>query len=314
MTDAQDRQDALAGELARLAEVAGTSVTDRLRGDIAQLSTVALRRWVQQFGGIEQTPELLEVGSFVVWFVDQLTRIMAVDALDPEPLAGAWRLAYAAGLDHAADTAWWRPETSAASRAAPSIDLSKPLAAGAVRALQGVNAATLSHRGFAVVQESVTRARSTVSRIESAVAGHVTAAASQAVRDVAAERNAHVLWVAERDGCLHCLAYAGQTTTGVFPPGLTFGDRPLPPPAVLLGPPLHPRCRCSLEVWHADDTAVVEALKREAKRSVLRGEANDDSEAVRLRAAARLLEAGAGLPKTVEDRARRAVRAGEFTR
>jgi hypothetical protein len=56
-----------------------------------------------------------------------------------------------------------------------------------------------------------------------------------------------------------------------------------------------------------------EALKREARRSVLKGwSLESESQASRLDAAERLLQRGARLPGTVEREARQAVRARRF--
>lgn len=136
--------------------------------------------------------------------------------------------------------------------------------------------------------------------------------------------------------CVHCAAYIGHYVRpgDSFPTNLTFGDKPLTPwpdPDRLDGPPLHPNCRCRLIAWlgpvatHPVDTAIYNrpalqdqvdlaaAMRREAKRAVLRGwSLPSESESVRLRAADRLLRRGAGLPKSVEARARKAVQAKRF--
>lgn len=126
-----------------------------------------------------------------------------------------------------------------------------------------------------------------------------------------------LLWVAERDACLHCLAYSGLTVPsgGFFPQRLTFDDKPLDLPAVQY-PPRHPNCRCRVRPWSGgpNSPALSEplALQREARRSVVRGWSAYDSQRARLAAADRLLQAGAGLPKSVEERGRRAVERGSF--
>jgi len=63
------------------------------------------------------------------------------------------------------------------------------------------------------------------------------------------------------------------------------------------------------------EVTLPEALKREARRSVARGfSLPSESEAQRLAATDRLLREGAGLPKTVEAAARRAVDRGGYPR
>lgn len=119
-----------------------------------------------------------------------------------------------------------------------------------------------------------------------------------------------LIWRAERDACLNCLAYAGQVVKPghSYPPGLTFGDRPLPPPSGgKVTPPLHPRCRCEQIVWRrvsSPTTTLPQALRREAERSVLRGW-GDASGPARGRAAKRLLESGVTAPQSVLNAARR---------
>jgi hypothetical protein len=94
-----------------------------------------------------------------------------------------------------------------------------------------------------------------------------------------------------------------------------------PPPDGLPNPPLHPNCRC--RVWpyeggeavaeaNVPNASIATALAREARRSVLKGWSAFASTPERLQAADRLLAAGAGLPKTVQQRAARNVRQRKF--
>lgn len=144
-------------------------------------------------------------------------------------------------------------------------------------------------------------------------------------RRTAEARGFGVIWIAERDACLHCLAYAGEIAGPgeAFPGGLTFGDKPLSDDPVP-DPPLHPNCRCRLKPYageaarrpptaHAPGASLADALAREARRSVLRGFSNYASTPARLRAARRLLDGGAALPKSVEARARRDLARGKFS-
>lgn len=161
----------------------------------------------------------------------------------------------------------------------------------------------------------------------------VNAAYNQSFRERANAASLAVVWVAEFDACLHCLAYSGEVAQPgrPFPLDLTFyrdpagNPKPLrhPPGRVLWGPPLHPNCRCDLELylgsdnypvmpWETEEYTIAQALRREAERSVLRGEAGVDSQPALVRAAGALLARGSSLPVTVQRRARRAVKAGRF--
>jgi hypothetical protein len=138
--------------------------------------------------------------------------------------------------------------------------------------------------------------------------------------DVADHVGASRVWVTERDGCLHCQAYAGRVAGPgqSFPPGLTFGDRPLhhnPVP----NPPYHHHCRCRAQAWlgstPGSDGGVTwpETLQREAERQVLLGRSAHASNPARIRAAERLLRSATfRTPRTVQERARSAVRRGRF--
>lgn len=129
-----------------------------------------------------------------------------------------------------------------------------------------------------------------------------------------------MLWRAERDACVACLGYAGALAAPgeVFGPVVQVVDPSGRPTGPVAGPPLHPNCRCGLDPWYGATDAELtpldlpHALRREAQRSILAGQAQG-SKPARLRAADRLLDlAGLLVPKTVARRARKAVDAGKF--
>jgi hypothetical protein len=131
-----------------------------------------------------------------------------------------------------------------------------------------------------------------------------------------------LMWVPERDACARCQRYAGLTLLDpkdTFPGGLSFdpAQQTTDAPAVP-GPPLHPHCRCELQlVPRGDSGPASAALAREAQRSVLKGwSLESEGDASRRRAAQALLSSGdAIVPKSVKAEARK--RLGEdagFTR
>jgi hypothetical protein len=126
-----------------------------------------------------------------------------------------------------------------------------------------------------------------------------------------------VVWVAERNACPACLAYQGHVVApgAEFPAGLTYGDTPIQPYGKLVGPPLHPHCRCELEASDLEPGSLDLPLAREAARSVARGLTDYASEPAKLRATKRLLAKAdkAGLlPKSVRERAARNVAASKY--
>jgi hypothetical protein len=139
-------------------------------------------------------------------------------------------------------------------------------------------------------------------------------AVSAGTAAVAHSAGARLVWVPERNACLHCLAYAGWVVEvgQPFPPGLSYADKPLKPFGDLIYPPLHPNCRCQVDVTYLPVGRSETALAREAERSVARGLSDFASEPARLRAADRLLRSPTLLPKSVRERARRNVAARKF--
>lgn len=132
---------------------------------------------------------------------------------------------------------------------------------------------------------------------------------------VAEETGMQLMWVAERNACLACLAYSGHVVDPgeLFPEDLTFGDPTHVYPPVAY-PPRHPNCRCRVELYSPNEGAdPAEALRREAQRSVARGLSDFESEPAAIRAVDRLLRKGSSLPKTVLQRAARDARRGSFS-
>jgi hypothetical protein len=139
------------------------------------------------------------------------------------------------------------------------------------------------------------------------------------ISDAARRMGMDLLWAAERNACLKCLAYSGLTVKPgeVFPVGLTLGTGK----STLGGipyPPLHRYCRCRVRPYAGPDatqkgTDEASGLQREANRTVARGWSDYASQPERLRAVDLLLKRGFMLPKTVLARAERDLRRGTFS-
>lgn len=160
------------------------------------------------------------------------------------------------------------------------------------------------------------RIGATAAGLEGNVRRVVNEEINRGTNEVAVALGLNLIWVPERDACLHCLAHAGW----VVEPGQAFPPVSFDPEArrvwTVLYPPLHPNCRCRVRTTDAapgrpdPDRSSVEpgaALAREARRSVVYQWSGSASGAAARRAAARLLDLGAGLPVSVERRARAAL-------
>lgn len=174
-------------------------------------------------------------------------------------------------------------------------------------------ARTVPLQTFDQLQVVLAAVRAPVTRAERTAAWVANRAIAEGAAAVSERYGLPRIWIAERDACLHCLAYAGEVAQPgqPFAGGLTFGDRPLDGDPVW-HPPLHPNCRCRTQPWAGSEEGVGDvelpaALKREAQRTVALGWANA-SEPARLRAADRLLgRADLLLAKTVVRRSRKAI-------
>lgn len=191
------------------------------------------------------------------------------------------------------------------------------------RLRQFARAATGSEKpSLGQVLLALKQAENLVSDLGMIISDREVGKANAKVLEQADRRRAMVaMWVPERDACARCLAYAGLRVLrpgDAFPGGLSYDpvteDRGAEP---VKQPPLHPRCRCELQlVPRGDSEEASAALKREADRSILRGFAlESESGAARRRAAGELLSSGVRAPASVKADARRRLQSGgTFTR
>lgn len=119
-----------------------------------------------------------------------------------------------------------------------------------------------------------------------------------------------VVWVSERDACVHCTGLAGEAAAfgQPFPATSPYAEKQLGWAGYNGRPPRHPNCRCRIIPWDGG-TDSTDALKREAERSIARGwSLPSESNAQRIRALDRLLrQPGTRLPPSVVRRARQAL-------
>lgn len=284
----------------------------------------AARREVTQaylaaFGSEDAEPQR---GPALATLIEDAKATIA-DALDGTGEAAAQTLeeyarkAAQLGAEHAAVVV-----EEASSLDAPEPDLSSARAApGIVADAKRDSSRMLTQTlvmgaGFAGVMAVVGRANRGAHDLRREARTTVNSVRNEAVHEVAEAHGYGRVWVTEADGCVECQAYAGQVAwVGEdFPGGLTFGTSEPRSSDPLPDPPLHPNCRCEVMPYsESDGPAFPDALKREAKRSILKGwRVESESETVRLRAAQGLLNRGAGLPKSVEEVAARSVRKGKF--
>lgn len=318
------------------------AVSGPLRKLLSDIFRTLAGRYVLMFGGLDKPADPVQAQQLAELLV---TELQQVAEYDPSPQLQQFAAAAAArGLDYAnryladpvaADVLEQTPELTEAIAAVPET-MAESAAAAADFAEQ------LPITGWDDLVRAMGKANQAATSLERSTTWAVNKANSDAVRQVAVDKGASLLWVAEPDACVVCLALSGHVIDPMSGDGFdeeaTFGKPGSamdvwPPGQPLMGPPRHVNCRCHPELWFGahvpvggpEENALYNrpgvganvdlpaALRREAKRSIVYGwSLPSESGAVRLDAAQRLLERGAGLPRSVEERGHRAVAAKRF--
>lgn len=168
----------------------------------------------------------------------------------------------------------------------------------------------ISGSGWRGVLTGLGAARRAVALVRQTVVWAIHRAISGGATQTAGHYGARLLWIAEPDACVTCLAYAGHLADrdGRFPGGLSMDPhaRSLTQ-AALDGPPAHIGCRCRAVPWPPEGGtgpgSLPALLRDQALQSVAAGRGRpSESHAARRRAAQALL-ARRGLPARVRRQA-----------
>lgn len=313
----QELLDEQAREIVRLEDHGGQLAQGAYRQQVAAMVNDLLRRWIVTVGPLDATPTEAQALVLRLWLLERIDafggRAPDLTQLAFQAMSMGVRHAggqYAAGADSDSN------ESLTPDRLPADLRLAlRQVAKSEARQLARARAVLAQPMTYDVAQTASATAANTANVVEGSARWIVNRGVSAGVQLHAQRTGLQTVWRAERDGCVHCMAYSGKVDRGSgFPSGLTFGDKPLPSDTDRLpAPPLHPRCRCQLSLW-SDEWAsgsltLPVALEREARRSIIKGWAlESESDPARRRAAARLLAQNPGLPRTVEERARTAVR------
>jgi hypothetical protein len=301
------------------------SMTARIRALVDAFVREFLARWHAIVGPKDVEPnddQAKRLRSMIAAFVSRLRELIGL--IDPLPVASA---ALSNGVLDAAAAARIFEESVTVPRVSAKrfprelrakMDAIQPAAFKRAKEIVVFSGGELNQDR--VIQISA-MARAVTGSVESGVRIIVNRGNSAGIDMTAKANGWESVWRPERDACLDCLALAGLASRGGhFPIGRTFRAngkayaRPKPP---LLGPPLHPNCRCGTAAWNPDWATgrpaatfpyggdLQEALKREAKRSVVKGWAlPSESDRARRDAAIKLLGSDPNLPPTVLSGAR----------
>lgn len=310
------------GSLLALERSAQAEATGYLRRLLDNALRAASVRYVLTFGSLEASADPTRAQTLLDEFVDDLEDLRGYDptpALQPfvdearrEGVVWGRRDLPLLRADDYLDLA---TQSDRVTRVLAEIPGNVSAAIGDTQRL----ARTLPVTSWPDVVALAGRASHAVSGVDRSVSTALSSSWNDSVSQVAEARGAQVLWVAEPNACVVCLALSGHlanpATGEWFDEEATFG-RPGSAPAVwppgqpLTRPPRHPHCRCITETWLGDvrGAGVIDlpaALRREARRSIVLGRSHPtESRAVRIDAAERLLDQGSGLPRSVQQRGR----------
>jgi hypothetical protein len=305
-----------ADEAEALEHLAADNASRSLREQIQAISQWLAARWVQEFGALTAQADPERLRPILAELRDRLAAVQFNGGN-----LGYWaERARMLGVTQAVAELKLSPVLRDINIGSDTTQAIDKVAVDVMERLRRADriARTIRTGTHADVMPAVAAAQGSVHDVERASRWVTNREVSHGSAQVADALHAGKMWVAERDACLHCVAYSGVIAEHGqhFPPDLTFAAKPLKPwGGVLDRPPLHPHCRCRITPWLGSDTdySLSDALKREARRSVLKGwSLPSESENARLQAADRLLSRGANLPKSVEQVAQRAVRRGHF--
>lgn len=320
--DQRQRTDAYAAQLLAIEQAAVRAATLRLIYTLA-----ALRRQAAGRMALAQTAAAQDQAATV------LAKELQAQAV-PLLADDAWRLAVEAEAQRAINLATaftLGPANPFVPVLAPEPEVQRAVRSAQATAADRIERAVKLLKTAEApvhVQAALRVAHSAVGAVATGAEYAVNSAANSAPRRIALELGQRLVWVAERDACVVCLALSGE----VIDPGAgeafdefaTFGKpgsamAVWPPGMPLTGPPRHPHCRCITQVWNGTANPSVDdwptRLRHEALRSIAKGwSLPSESQRVRLYAAERILRSGrAGqLPKSVRAEAESAVGRGRF--
>jgi hypothetical protein len=283
-----------AAELLVAEEAAAHLVTAALRLRLAGITRLFQRRWT------DLAPTGTASGISVVRLMADLAReLLALPPIPADRLQAAAEDAYRIGVRQAYREAGLHPQPIDLPSSGDIASIDQAAADVTDAGERAARIAQATSRGTpATVGRIVAVAQQGANSVERAARTIVNEQANTAIRDVAERTGAQLLWVAERDACLTCLALSGHIVDAgaEFDVAATFAARPIEwtPFGGLTRPPRHPRCRCRTTPWldgEPTPNSLPMVLRREAERTVLHGwGVASESDPVHQRAASRLLQ------------------------
>lgn len=304
----------------KLEEAAAQAASARLSTAVDALFGRLIRRWATVFG----RPRVEATGPTYDALVDELTAAIQLLPVDSRGVLTEYaQRARRLGVDQGSKEAGASPRVSTDLReeTVQAIEASERRAreklAQASTLLRSTKAATLAQ-----MQQQLSPVHQAPAILERTARTVANEELNEGIAAVARETGARLVWVAERDACVTCLALSGH----VVDPGtafdwrLTFGDKAQQPKAYdangnlvavqLLRPPRHPNCRCRVSPWRGHDTEGALSVTHDWANAIKEAEAKGDTvaaDAARKAAQAAADSASFDLPAALRREAERSV-------
>ncbi|MGY6019585.1 hypothetical protein [Streptomyces spinosirectus] len=312
-------QDQQAAEAARLEETTTQQADDGAGGKLAALLAIALTAWVAAFGALTA----IGAGAKLAGLLAGIRRDVDKASRDLGPrsrrtLEGVLQEATLLGAGHAVT---FLKRATGRDHDLPDLHVARDVA----HAAAGLEAAVLEQlrlaarlltprqvaaSGWRGVILGLAAARRAARLVRETIAWTVHRAINDGAAQVADHHSARLLWVAEADACVICLAYAGRLSgrDGRFPGGLSMDPHSRSTRAAALdGPPAHVNCRCRAvpwpSGWDVSPGSLPDLLREDAWRSVAAGRGRPSEPVAARRRAAQALLAQRGLSARVRRQA-----------
>lgn len=303
------------GQALSLEDAAALAASGPITEDLKSVLGWSHVEWIRRFG----KPRVQQSGEDFRAYVTELVRRLLSIHIDPAPILTEYAVkARVLGTAQGFVEAGARPtavpdaiEASTHQRIASAVE-----AARTKLQLAPILVGSLQRGSYVTVNRALAPAQQAANIVHRAARTVVNEELNTGLATVTAEVGGRLLWIAERDACVMCLALSGQfARNGVFNWKRSFGKAYQPTdadgrPTDLASPPRHPNCRCRVTPWLGQDTPAAQAVTHDWQGAIADAQANGDQVAVAAAhkaAQAALVSASVDLPAVLRREAERSI-------
>lgn len=275
------------GQALDLEEAAATAASGPINETLKQVLSWAHVEWIRRFGKPRVQHDDADFRAYVGELADRLSLVnIGGDATNTilRFARQARRMGIAQGFAESGAVPTDVPDTLD-----PDTHLRIARAVTAARSkteLASAMVGTLQRGSFVTVNRAIAPAQQAANIVHRTARTVVNEELNNGLSAVNDEIGGRLLWIAERDACVQCLALSGHfAVDGVFDWRLSF-DKAYPPvgpdgkETVLNGPPRHVNCRCRVTPWLGHDTVAAQDVTHDWQGAIADAQAAGDQVAV----------------------------------